>query len=332
MTAPADLTERFLLENLDIRGQVVRLGPLWRAIVSRRDYPDELLGLLGEFAALAVLIGSGLKHPGRAVLQVLGQGPISLAVADCTRELALRAMVKAALTPDPSPASGRGEQGIATASGRGEQSIATASGRGEQGIATASGRGERSTIHEWFPTGRLVLTIENAQTARHFQSIVPLEGATLAECFERYFDRSEQVPTHLWVHASRESVGALILQKLPKADEKDASGWARVQQLAAQRAPLSLGSGAGGDGPSFDVATLLTSLFPEDDVRLFKPAAVTDGCGRSEEKAHAMLKGLGRKEVEATLAEHGVVKVHDELCNQEYHLTAADVARLFEGA
>ena len=310
MTAPADLTERFLLENLDIRGQVVRLGPLWRAIVSRRDYPDELLGLLGEFAALAVLIGSGLKHPGRAVLQVLGQGPISLAVADCTRDLALRAMVKAALTPDPSPASGRGEQGI----------------------ATASGRGERSTIHEWFPTGRLVLTIENAQTARHFQSIVPLEGATLAECFERYFDRSEQVPTHLWVHASRESVGALILQKLPKADEKDTSGWARVQQLAAQRASLSLGRGAGGEGPSFDVATLLTTLFPEDDVRLFKPFPVSDGCGRSEEKVHAMLKGLGRKEVEATLAEHGVVKVHDELCNQEYRLTAADVAKLFEGA
>lgn len=290
MTAPADLTERFLLENLDIRGQVVRLGPLWRAIVSRRDYPDELLGLLGEFAALAVLIGSGLKHPGRAVLQVLGQGPISLAVADCTRELALRAMVK------------------------------------------AGGKSAGASLHEWFPTGRLVLTIENAQTARHFQSIVPLEGATLAECFERYFDRSEQVPTHLWVHASRESVGALILQKLPRADEKDASGWARVQQLAAQRAPHSLGRGVGGEGPSFDVATLLTTLFPEDDVRLFKPFAVTDGCGRSEEKVHAMLKGLGRKEVEATLAEHGVVKVHDELCNQEYRLTAADVARLFEGA
>lgn len=284
MDAPADLTERFLLENLDIRGQVVRLGPLWRAIVSRRDYPDELLGLLGEFAALAVLIGSGLKHPGRAVLQVLGQGPISLAVADCTRELALRAMVKA-----------------------GEKSAG-------------------ASLHDWFPAGRLVLTIENAQTARHFQSIVPLEGATLAECFERYFDRSEQVPTHLWVHASRESVGALILQKLPRADERDPSGWARVQQLAARSAPGVLGAAQA------TVEHMLTTLFPEDDVRLFKPVAVADGCGRSEEKVHAMLKGLGRKEVEATLAEHGVVKVHDELCNQEYHLSATDVAKLFEGA
>ena len=75
MIPPSDLTQRFLLENLDIRGQVVRLGPAWRQILARRDYPEALRPLLAEFAALAVLIGSGLKHPGRAVLQVMGHGP-----------------------------------------------------------------------------------------------------------------------------------------------------------------------------------------------------------------------------------------------------------------
>ena len=296
MPHPSDLTDRFLLENLDIRGQVVRLGPLWRAILSRREYPDAFRQLLGEFAAIAVLIGSGLKHPGRAVLQVMGQGPVSLAVADCTQDLALRAMLKVE-QKSPSP--------------------------------LGEGRGEGLTIHDFFPTGRLVLTIENIQTGRHFQSIVPLEGATLAECFERYFDRSEQVPTHLWVNVTEGSVGALILQKLPKADERDPSGWARVQQQAAQKAPLSLGRGDGGEG--IDIASLVTSIFPEDDVRLFNPHPVKDGCGRSEEKVVAMLKGLGRTEVEAALAEQGVMKVHDEICNQEYRFTPADVARIFEG-
>ena len=296
MSHPSDLTDRFLLENLDIRGQVVRLGPLWRAVLSRREYPDAFRQLLGEFAAIAVLIGSGLKHPGRAVLQVMGQGPVTLAVADCTQDLALRAMLK--INPKlPGP--------------------------------PGEARGGDPTIHDFFPTGRLVLTIENTQTGRHFQSIVPLEGATLAECFERYFDRSEQVPTHLWVHVTEGSVGALILQKLPKADERDPSGWARVQQLAAQKAPLSLGRGDGGEG--IDIASLVTSLFPEDDVRLFQPHPVKDGCGRSEEKVVAMLKGLGRTEVEAALAEQGVMKVHDEICNQEYRFTPADVQRIFEG-
>jgi molecular chaperone Hsp33 len=313
MTHPTDLTDRFLLENLDIRGQVVRLGPLWRAILSRREYPEGFRQLLGEFAAIAVLLGSGLKHPGRVVLQVMGQGPVTLAVADCTQDLALRAMLKsdptAALTPSPSPASGRGEQ-------------MSPSPLGE-------GRGEGHTIDDYFPTGRLVLTIENTQTGRHFQSVVPLEGATLAECFERYFDRSEQVPTHLWVQVTEGSVGALILQKLPKADARDPSGWARVQQQAAQGAHLSLARGAGIEG--FDVSALLTDLFPNDDVRLFKPHPVKDGCGRSEEKVVAMLKGLGRTEVEAALAEQGVMKVHDEICNQEYRFTPADVARIFEG-
>jgi molecular chaperone Hsp33 len=301
MIHPTDLTDRFLLENLDIRGQVVRLGPLWRAILSRREYPEGFRQLLGEFAAIAVLLGSGLKHPGRVVLQVMGQGPVSLAVADCTQDLALRAMLKSdpntALAPSPSHLGG--------------------------------GRGDALTIDDYFPTGRLVLTIENTQTGRHFQSVVPLEGTTLAECFERYFDRSEQVPTHLWVRVTEGSVGALILQKLPKADERDPSGWARVQQQAAQGAHLSLERGAGIEG--FNVSALLTDLFPHDDVRLFKPHPVKDGCGRSEEKVVAMLKGLGRTEVEAALAEQGVMKVHDEICNQEYRFTPADVARIFEG-
>ena len=306
MTAPADLTQRFLLENLDIRGQVVRLGPAWRAILSRRDYPEALRPLLAEFAALAVLIAAGLKHPGRVVLQVMGDGPVAMAVADCTDEFALRAMVK----PDgKSPLLGASEAAAK-----------------DSPAPTGDGWGEGPTIHELFPTGRLVLTVENASTARHFQSVVPLEGATLAECFERYFDRSEQVPTHLWVRATRAGVGALIIQKLPKADERDPDGWARVQQQAARGAPASLGMEAGED----TIGGLLTTLFPDDDVRLFKPVPVKDGCTRSEDKVVAMLRGLGRAEVEATLAEHGVVTVHDEICNQEYRFAAPDVARIFQ--
>jgi molecular chaperone Hsp33 len=304
MNAPADLAQRFILENLDIRGSVIRLGPLWRTILSRREYPGSIHSLLGEFSALAVLIAAGLKHPGRAVLQVMGHGPISMAVADCTHELALRAMVKAepGWLEDP---------------------------------------GARHDLPALFADGRLALTIENHASARHFQSIVPLEGVTLAECFERYFDRSEQVPTHLWALTTFHFVGALILQKLPEADRKDASGWARIQQLAAQRAPqfLTQEFSAGalpereaspGSTPQFqDLGGLIADIFPDDDVRLFAPHRVMDGCSRSEERVVAMLRGLGRTEVEATLAERGVVAVHDEICNQEYRFTAVDVERIF---
>lgn len=285
MSCTTDIQQRFLLENLDIRGRVVRLGPVWKTILARREYPQPLRQTLGEFAAIAVLIAAGMKHPGRTVLQVTGHAPISMALADCTHDLALRAMLRP----------------------------------GEIGTDKAM------TLHDCFPGGRLALTLENAVTARQFQSIVPLEGASLAECFERYFDRSEQVPTHLWVRATGEGVGALILQKLPKADERDRNAWARVQQQAARQAPFLLGRDAEGEG----IPELLTTLFPEDDVRLFKPQPVKDGCTRSEEKVIDMLRGLGRAEVEATLAEHGVVTVHDEICNLEYRFVSADVARIF---
>ncbi len=282
MPAPTDLTQRFLLENLDIRGQVVRLGPLWKSILARSGYPEAARQLLGEFAAIAVLVGAGLKHPGRAVLQVMGHGPVSLAVADCTRELALRAMLRvdaATFPPGEIP------------------------------------------LQALFADGRLALTIENASTGRQFQSIVPLEGVTLAECFERYFDRSEQVPTHLWVHATGEGVGALILQKLPKADERDAHGWARIHRRAASANPATY--------LDRDARGIAAELFPEEDLRLFDAAPVADGCGRSEEKVVAMLRGLGRTEVEAALAEQGFVTVRDEICNQEYRFGSAEVARIF---
>ena len=35
------------------------------------------------------MVGAGLKHPGRALLQVSGPGPIRILVADCTDGVAL---------------------------------------------------------------------------------------------------------------------------------------------------------------------------------------------------------------------------------------------------
>lgn len=280
------LHQRFLLENADIRGEVVWLGPLWRQLVSRRTHPSALVPLLGEFSALATIVAAGLKAPGRAVLQVLGEGPVALAVADCTHDLHLRAMVKprAGATLAPAP------------------------------------------VRELFAGGRLALTLENHAAGRHFQSIVPLESDTLAACFERYFDLSEQVPTHVWVETTDDGVAALILQKLPDADHKDPAGWARIQQQAARAAPAALAH-ARPEGE--DLSALVARLFPEDDVRLFPPRVVADGCSRSEAKVVAMLRGLGRPEVDATLAAEGVIEVHDELCNHDYRFTPDDIARIF---
>jgi molecular chaperone Hsp33 len=275
----ASYSRRFTLDNLDIRGQVVRLGSAWQSLMDGRDYPADIHRYLGELACVAVLVGTGLKHAGRATLQIQGStNPDSnapkrgarLVVVDCTHQLGLRGM---ALTDREAEAS--------------------------NGFA------------DWVGGGTLALTVLNTDNGQQYQSIVPVSGLSVAEC----------LPTHLWIEASATGAGALLLQKLPGADAKDADGWARMEQLAASVTSDEL--------LNIPVDVLLRRLFAEEDIRLYEPKTVTSACKRDEEKVKNMLRSLGREEVEATLAAEGEVIVKDDMCNQEYRFDKAAVEALF---
>lgn len=155
-----------------------------------------------------------------------------------------------------------------------------------------------------------------------YQSIVPVSGLTVAECFEHYFDQSEQLPTHLWLAANEGGAGALLLQKLPGADAKDPDGWARVEHLAATVTAADL--------IGLDAAHLLQRLFVEEDVRLFTARPVHCASRRDVKKVESMLRTLGRDEVEAMLAETGEVVVKDDMCNEEYRFDRVAVEALFQ--
>ncbi len=169
--------------------------------------------------------------------------------------------------------------------------------------------------------GALTLSLDTVGMRQPYQSHVPLQGDTLAAVFEHYLAQSEQLPTRLWLAADRETAAGLFLQALPGAAERDADGWNRVQVLTDTVRPeelLGLGS-----------IKLIERLFPEEDVRVFDPRPVAYHCPRDEGKIEAMLRGLGRAECEAILAEHGEIRVHDDICNQEYTFDAAAVEALF---
>jgi molecular chaperone Hsp33 len=85
---------RFLLEELDIAGAIVRLGPAWRQMLDQRDYPAPLARLLGEMTATTVLLGDKLKQTGRLSIQLRGNGAVSLLVIDCNQELQIRGMAQ----------------------------------------------------------------------------------------------------------------------------------------------------------------------------------------------------------------------------------------------
>lgn len=178
-----------------------------------------------------------------------------------------------------------------------------------RGLAKAPADLTPGSIPELFGDGQLALTLDTNTARQPYQSVVPLDGDNVAAVFEHYLMQSEQTPSRLWLMADAANACGLFLQKLPGADTRDADGWNRVQQLAATVSPGEL---------ALPAETLLTRLFPEEDIRLFKPHAVSYHCPRDEEKVLAMLRSLGRAEVEATLAEQGEIVINDDICNQEY--------------
>ena len=90
----ASYVQRFLLEDLDIRGAIVRLGDVWQAMLAGRDYPAPVRNLLGEMSAVVGVIANNLKQTGRLTIQIQGHGPVSLLVVDCNEALNLRGYAK----------------------------------------------------------------------------------------------------------------------------------------------------------------------------------------------------------------------------------------------
>ena len=275
-----DYVQRFLFENLDIRGRLVCLTGAWQRMLDGRGYPEDIAALLGHTTALNVLLGANQKGSGRVTLQVQGSGPVKLLVADCTAELRIRGMASYQQPESRVPS-------------------------------------ERSLLGN----GRLSVTLEDLKSGQIYQSLVPLEGETLEQIFEHYLAQSEQATAFLRLKADGGAVCGLLLEKLPKADARDPDGWNRVCHLAET---LELD-----ETRDVQPYELLTRLFPEELMRVFRLYAVEYHCPYDESKVKDMLLGLGRQEVDSILAEQGEVVIRNEMCNHEYRFDAKAIEELF---
>jgi molecular chaperone Hsp33 len=277
----ADCVQPFLLEHLDIRGALVSLDRSWRELTAGRDYPQAVLKLLGEMSAVTCLITANLKQPGRMTFQLRGDGGLNLLVLDCDEQLRLRGMAR---------------------------------------MAQAGVDGNPPT-RALLGDGQLLLTLDAAGMRQPYQSLVPLEGDSIAAIFEHYLNLSEQLPTRLLLAADGPRAAGLLVQKMPEADQRDPDGWNRVQHL--------LGTLAAAEMLAHAPVDLLRRLFIEEDLRLFAPRPVTHHCPEDREKIHAMLRGLGRAECDAILADKGEVHVRDDICNRDYRFDATAIEAIF---
>lgn len=171
---------------------------------------------------------------------------------------------------------------------------------------------------------RLAITIENTITDSRYQGLVPVEGDTLAEAFEGYFQRSEQLPTRIVLAADDECCAGLMLQEIAATGGEamgDEDGWNRVGHLLATLTPQEL--------LTLAPEETLLRLFHDERVRIHPPQALQFGCTCSRERVEDMLRALGREENESVLAEQGSIDVTCEFCNRRHVLDAADVAAVF---
>ena len=76
MTVQKDILNRYLFDDLHVRGELVQLETSYQKIISPHHYPEGVKQLLGELVAATCLLTATLKIKGEIVVQLQGNGPI----------------------------------------------------------------------------------------------------------------------------------------------------------------------------------------------------------------------------------------------------------------
>jgi len=291
-----DSLHRFMFEHYPIRGHLVHLDASWLALIEHRDYPQAIRNTLGEAVAASLLLAATIKFEGSLTLQLQGDGPVHLLLAQCTNGLGVRGLARYR----------------------------------ESDVGTGTGQELPVDVDKLIGSGNLTVTLETDDTSQRYQGIVAIRGPRLADSLQVYFDNSEQLPTRLWLHVDELGVSGMLLQRLPglagvvsSADSAAIDdAWRRVQLIGATLTADEL--------RTLDDAQILHRLFNEDDVRLYAPAPVYFRCRCSRERVSNMLQGLGEKETRSIIAERGNVEVRCDFCNRAYVFDAIDVEQMFK--
>ena len=311
---------KFLFDGMPVRGMIVRLTQPWTEILARRasntttgPYPAPVVELLGEMTAAATLIQANIKFNGALILQVFGDGPVKIAVAEVQADLSLRATAKVmGSIPDGAHLS------------------------------------EMVNVHS---KGRCAITLDPKDKVpgqQPYQGVVPLVGDhndkfnKLSDVLQHYMLKSEQLDTTLVLAADDNVAAGLLIQRLPVKGEANLlrSGIAEAHQDQIglnedyNRISILASSLTRDELLTLDVDTILHRLFWEEKVLRFEPQAGLLGphfaCTCSRDRVAGMIRGLGIAEAEEILAERGDIEVGCDFCGKQYRFDAVDAAQIFK--
>ena len=297
----SDTLLKFMLGAGHVRGVVVRLQSSWAEMRRRRQHAAAVQDLLGELTAASALLAGSLKFDGTLILQIQGDGPLRLAVAECQPDFGLRATMKVDDLADQ-----------------------------------AASLRELANAHG---LGRCVITLDPRNQIpgqQPYQGIVSLADAegrgfdNLTQVLEQYLAQSEQIPSWLMLASDAQASCGLLLQRMP--DTGGIAGAAASQAEADEdfSRAIHLASTLGREELLRESPEdLLRKLFWQEDPRIFSPQSPHFHCTCSKLRVADMLRMLGRDEVESVLKEQGEVDVTCEFCGARYGFDLVDAARLF---
>jgi molecular chaperone Hsp33 len=299
---PDDLILPFKLESADVRGRLVRLGPLVDEVLLRHAYPQPVSILLGEMLVLAAAIARSFKFDGTFSLQTESEGPVDLMIADFTTSGEMRAYART-----------------------------SGSASGTFSFDDVSG-GSPSVPH-LLGAGRLAFTLDQGPDTERYQGIVPLEGATLVDCAHAYLRQSEQLDAALRVDVTPPQTkdpragwraGGIMIERLASdrpddLDDEAEDDWRRALALVGSTAPGELSDAA------LAPEDLLYRLFHEDGVRVFTPLPLVAACRCSRQRMQELLAGFPHADI-ADMVEDEAITATCKFCNQVYRFAEAEIA------
>ncbi|HEX2554592.1 MAG TPA: Hsp33 family molecular chaperone [Microvirga sp.] len=309
-----DFVLPFAAEGLDVRGRVVRLGPAVDTILNRHGYPDPVARLLGEGAALAVLLGSSLKFEGRFQLQTKSDGPVEMLVVDFDAPDRLRATA-----------------------------------RFDTGKVEALGAGAKSA--ELLGNGILAMTIDQGSERSRYQGVVALEGQGFEEAAHQYFRQSEQIPTRIRLAVAEQfeggrrsyRVGGLMVQFLPTSPDRLRQADLAPGDIPEGHPSRDLAAPTEDDAwleakalvdtvedhelvdPALSNERLLYRLFHERGVRVFEGQSVREACNCSRDRIMAMMRRFSPEDRRDMVGDDGRIGITCEFCSRFYDLDPAEV-------
>jgi len=285
----------FTIAARHVRGRLVRLGPVLNRIMGAHSYPPVAEQLLAEALVLTVLLGSTLKDEnGQLTLQAqTGGGPVELLVCDY-RGGELRGYLKF----------------------------------DAERLAEI---GPEPTLFGLFGEGFLAITFDHATTGERYQGIVPLEGSSIGEAAEHYFEQSEQIPSLIRLAARHDAeagcvAGGLLLQHLPEGEvgrdrlhvRHERPEWDHARTIAETLKAEEL------TDPATSLETLAWRLFHEEEVRVEPGVILSRGCRCSIDHFAGVLAQFPESERREMADENGLIQVDCAFCSRIFPIPLAE--------